>query len=154
MARTVPFFSETPHFAVLQVLDALHPGSNATAAPDASTTGTGSLHSSLRYGGGGAVTSADGIGGWVEGSGGAKELRLLVTAFNPTAKTADAEPVTVQVSFGRPAEWDAAAAGGAGAGRSGGMMQMRSSTCVCNSLKRRCDTACHRHSPQLLLLRM
>merc|ERR1719375_120271 len=80
---------------------ALHPGSNATA--------------DSAHGGGGAVTSADGIGGWGKDSAGANTLRLLVTAFNPAAKTADATPVTVQVAFERPAEWG------------GGAMQIKNS---------------------------
>ena len=72
------------------VLRALHPGSNA------------STPSGGQQRGGAAVTSADGIGGWGDDADGVTTLRLLVTAFNPAAKTADAAPVHVVITFERP----------------------------------------------------
>ena len=73
-----------------------------------------------------AVTSADGIAGWAEdGTSGAPELRILVTAFSPAAKTTDGAPVTVQISFARPREWLSSSA--AGSRPSGaGAMQVKS----------------------------
>ena len=71
------------------VLEAPSTGSNATADPEGRTE-----------------TSVDGIGGWSQSG---DELRLLLTAFSPSAKTQDGAPVAVQVTVDRPPSWPAQA---------------------------------------------
>jgi hypothetical protein len=71
------------------VLEAVSPGSNATAS-----------HAETDSRPAADVTSVDGIGGW-DGD----ELRLLVTAFNPRHKTSDGEMESVTVAFEQPLSW-------------------------------------------------
>ena len=85
------FGNTTEGMANATVLQAAEAGSNATKPGD---------HS--------AVTSIDGIGGWVTSMLDDSEelqLRLLVTAFSPKHKTSDGDPVTASVSFKRPERW-------------------------------------------------
>ncbi len=88
------FGNTTEGMANATVLEAVEPGSNATKPGDLS-----------------AVTSIDGIGGWMTSTlGDSEELRLLVTAFSPKYKTSDGDAVTASVSFKRPERWAASGA--------------------------------------------
>jgi hypothetical protein len=130
------------------VLEALTPGSNATTVAAIDNQLPAADAAAAAAGGSGrrktkTITSADGIGGWSQSG---DELRLLLTAFSPSAKTHDLEPATVQVTVERPARWPQSQQQQQqqqGGGGGGGLHRMQMRTATLNRSTSTFDTILH-----------